>query len=193
MLERNDIAALDRQARELRADLTGAFEAGDAAAARLESHAVRVSRVMGEWSRETGVLRSRFQALSDTAGHAFAIAMTPAVEAMNRFMGAALRAARTFRSFLYSLFGKKYNDTLSGAAEAWDGLGDSAAGTGRRVSAAAREIRRSLMAFDQINRLDWEPSSAGGSAGGGGGSARSGGTGGPRACRPGRWRTSWRR
>lgn len=152
---------LNIDGRELRAELVGAFEAADAAASRFETRGARVSRIMAEWNAAAGTLKARFQELGNVLGSTFAMALEPAVQTLNRFMTAVIRTARTFRSFVWSLFGRKYSETLSNGAEAWDQLGDSASGAGKKASSAAREIRRSLMAFDQINRLDWEGTSSG--------------------------------
>lgn len=150
----------DKDAREFRAELVTAFEAAGAAADSFSLRGARISRVMAEWSSAAGTLRSRFTELSDVLGSTFAAALEPAVQALNRFMAAVLRVARTFRSFVYSLFGKTADAAQTGA-DAWDDLGSSASGAGKRVSAAAKEVRRSLMGFDQIQRLDWVSSSSG--------------------------------
>lgn len=147
-------------------NLTDALEAASGAADRFEIRGVRVSRVMAEWNAEAGALKTRFQELGYILRSTFAAALEPAIQEMNRFMQTAVRMARSFRSFVYSLFGS-VDETLEADAEAWDGLGDSAEGAGKKTSAAAREIRRSLMQFDQINRLDWAGSSGGESGTGG--------------------------
>jgi hypothetical protein len=62
-------------------------------------------------------------------------------------------------------------DTVSGLADAYDGVGASIGG----ASAAAKEFKKQLMGFDEINNIT-PPSSSSGSGGGGGGGSGSFGT-----------------
>ncbi len=165
-----DSAPLERQAMELRGRLQDVFDGvGAAAAGRFRSRTEPIRRAMEDWERQTDRLRSSVSELSRVMGQSFAIALTPAAEALNGFMTSVVRAARTFRSFIFSLFGRKAPDALEETADALTDVGAGARSTGRSVAGAAREVRRALMAFDQIHRLDMDTGGSGGSGGSSGG------------------------
>ena len=164
-----DSAMLERQAASLEARLKGVFADMERdIASRFPVRTAPVSRIMADWEKQTARLRGEFSALGDVLGSTAVIAVTPATEAVNGFMSSVLSAAETFRSFVFSLFGRKSSDAAADAAAGLDAVGKSAGAAAKRASGAAGQIRRSLMAFDQINRLAEQPSSgSGGSAGGG--------------------------
>ena len=164
-----DSALLERQAASLEARLKGVFaDMGRDISSQFPARAAPVSRIMADWEKQSARLRGEFSSLGDTLGGAVVIAVTPATEAMNGFMSSVLTAAETFRSFIFSLFGKKMSDASSNTAAGLDAIGKSAGTAAKRTSGAASQIKRSLMAFDQINRLAEQPSSgSGGSSGGG--------------------------
>ena len=151
------------------------------------------SRTSGSWANQVRLLKLQFESLAATVGQVLIAALTPAIKALNTFMGALIKAANTFKSFVFSLFGLEsqdmgtgagsalpdaLGDISSGASDASDALGDvgdAATGAGNDAAAAANEIKRSLASFDKITKLS-DSSSSGGSSGGGGGSG-SGGSG----------------
>ena len=160
-------AVLEQEAASLGARLSGQFaDMGRMWSSRL-AEGISSRAVFAAWEAQASRLRRQFDALGDAVGQSVIAAMTPAVRALNRFMGALVKAANTFKAFVFSLMGKKSADMAAGEAAALEEIGDSAAGTGRKVGRAARELRRSLMAFDEINRLNEE--TGGGSGGGGSG------------------------
>ena len=150
-------------------------------------------RTSGGWANQVRLLKLQFESLAATVGQVLIAALTPAIRALNTFMGALIKAANTFKSFVFSLFGLEsqdmgtgagsalpdaLGDISSGASDASDALGDvgdAATGAGNDAAAAANEIKRSLASFDKITKLS-DSSSSGGSSGGGGGSG-SGGSG----------------
>lgn len=164
-----DSALLEQQAASLEARLRGVFaEMGRDVSARFPARTAPVSRIMADWEKQAARLRGEFAALGDTLGGTAAIAVTPAAEAMNGFMASALAAADAFRSFVFSLFGRKASGAAADTAAGLDAVGTSAATAAKRAAGAAGQLRRSLMAFDQINRLAEQASSgAGGSPAGG--------------------------
>ena len=148
----------ERQAALFGARMEGIFADVTALTAQFPAKTAPVTRTLADWEARTGRLRTEFSALGSTMGQSVVIAMTPAAEAMEGFIASAQRAAESFRSFVWSLFGGKTQE----AADGLDALGSSAAGTAKKVSGAAASVKRSLMAFDRINRLT-ETAGSGGS------------------------------
>ena len=147
------------------------------------------SRTSDGWANQVRLLKLQFDSLSASIGQSLIAVLTPAIQALNKFMGALVKAANTFKSFVYSLMGKESEDMTTGSAamasalgelgsssgEAADGLGgmgDAAGGAAKDASAAAKDIKRSLAGCDQITKLS---DAADGSSGGSGGGAGSGG------------------
>ena len=153
------------------------------------------ARTSGSWANQVRLLKLQFESLSATIGQVLIAALTPAIRALNSFMGVLVKAANTFKSFVFSLFGLESSDMgtgsagalpdalgdiSSGAGDAADSLGDvgdAASGAGKDASKAANEIKRSLASFDKITKLTDQSDSGGGSGGSGGGGGGGGGGG----------------
>ena len=164
---------------------------------KLASASGDFSRTSGSWANQVRLLRLQFESLSAVIGQVLIAAFTPAIRALNSFMGALIKAANTFKSFVFSLFGKESADMAAGAgatfseamndiggsagdaADSLNNVGDAASGAGNDAADAAKKIERSLSSFDKINKLsDTSASSGSGGSGGAGGSGAGGGAGG---------------
>lgn len=154
------------------------------------------ARTSGSWANQVRLLKLQFESLCAVIGETLIQVLTPAIRALNSFMGALIKAANTFKSFVFSLFGKSSEDMQAGsaataaalsgistgaedAADSLSGVGDAASDTGDDVSGAAKAIRRSLASFDKITKLSDTSTSGGGSgsSSGSGGSGAAGGLG----------------
>lgn len=158
------------------------------------------ARTSGSWANQVRLLKLQFESLAATIGQVLIAALTPAIRALNAFMGVLVKAANTFKSFVFSLFGLEASamgtgaagalpgalgdigDSAGGAADGLGDVGDAAKGAGKDASKAANEIKRSLASFDKITKLTDQSDSGGGSGGSGGGGngggSGSGGSGG---------------
>jgi len=158
------------------------------------------ARTSGSWANQVRLLKLQFESLAATIGQVLIAALTPAIRALNAFMGVLVKAANTFKSFVFSLFGLEASamgtgaagalpgalgdigDSAGGAADGLGNVGDAAKGAGKDASKAANEIKRSLASFDKITKLTDQSDSGGGSGGSGGGGngggSGSGGSGG---------------
>lgn len=150
------------------------------------------SRTSGSWANQVRLLKLQFDSLCATVGQGLIAALTPAIRALNNFMGALVKAANTFKSFVYSLFGLESEDMSTGAAATMadtmsdlgdstgsaasglEGVGDAAGGAAKDTEEAAKKIQRSLMGFDRINKLSDTSADSSGSGSGSGGSGSSG-------------------
>ena len=146
---------------------------------KLNGAAGDFSRTSGGWANQVRILKLQFESLQATIGEGLIEALTPAIQALNSFMGVLIRAAQAFRNFIFTVFGKKASATVAGGSAdmsaALGGVADSSAaaaeglaGAGSSASGAAKEIKRALAGFDQITKLADSSSSGGGSGGGGG-------------------------
>lgn len=160
------------------------------------------ARTSGGWANQVRILRLQFESLCSVIGSALIAALSPAIRGLNSLMGALVKTANTFKSFVFSLFGKESEDMAAGtgasmaalgdtvgeamagaeeaAAGASDGLadvGDAATGAAKDAKKAAQDAKRSLAAFDVINKLG--DTDTGSSSGGGSGGSSGSGAGSP--------------
>lgn len=154
------------------------------------------SRTSNSWANQVRLLKLQFESLAATIGQVLIAALTPAIKALNAFMGALVKAANTFKAFVFSLFGLASEDMGAGsgsslpeamgsiadsaddAADSLGNVGNAAKDAGKDATSAANEIKRSLASFDKITKLtDNSSSGSGGGSGGSGGSGGGGGAG----------------
>lgn len=158
------------------------------------------ARTSDSWANQTRILKLQFDSLKATLGQGFINLFTPVLKVINTLLGKLTTLANAFKSFTELITGKKSSgrsaapvadvaDTagtaasgLENASGAADNLSDSTNGVGKAAKKAAKEMK-SLMGFDQINKLsdqtvDTDSGNAsspgtgsGGSIGGGIGSA----------------------
>ena len=119
------------------------------------------SRTSDSWANQTRLLKLQFDQLKATIGQGLINALVPVLKVINQLLGKLMTLANAFKSFTEMLTGKKstagsgISEMASATAEAAsgaDGLSDSVAGAGDAAKKAAKEMR-SLMSFDQINKL----------------------------------------
>lgn len=141
-------------------------------------------RTSDSWANQVRVLKLNFDSFKATIGQGLINVLTPVLKVINSLLAKLMTLASAFKSFSELITGKKTDsggkgiaDTaaeLTSAAGAADSLADSTSGIGTAAKKAAKEMR-SLMGFDQINKLS-EPtdSSDSGSGSGSSGGASSG-------------------
>lgn len=122
-------------------------------------------------ANSVATLRGALTALKNALASAFAPILNTIAPILSKFIGMLVTAANAVASFISALTGKKFIVQAQGVADGISGIGDSASG----ANDSAKELQRTLMGFDKINKLD--SNSGGGSGGGGGGSGAGGGGG----------------
>ena len=120
-------------------------------------------------ANSVNTLKNSLTALKNALASAFAPILNVVAPILAKFIGMLTTAANAVASFLSALTGKKFAVVAGGVADGFDGIGSSAGG----ANDSAKELQRTLMGFDKINKLD--SNSGGGSGGGGGGGAGGGG------------------
>lgn len=145
------------------------------------------ARTSDSWANQTRVASLQLQSIMATIGQGLINLFTPAIKLINVLLGKIATLANSFKAFTEFLAGGNSGSgsvaapisELSSAADmansglvdtsgAADNLADSAKGVGTAAKKAARDMK-SLMGFDQINKLDSPVASgdSGGSAGAG--------------------------
>ena len=126
-----------------------------------------LSQFSGRTSSDLAMLRGSLTQVKNSLATAFAPILTVIAPIIQTFVNLITTACNALAMFFGALTGQK---TVTVAKS---GLGDIAAGAGSAADAtgeangAAEEYQRTLMGFDQINKLD-ENTGSGGSGGGGG-------------------------
>jgi phage-related protein len=131
------------------------------------------ARTSGSWANQVRILQLQFDSLKATIGQGLINLFTPIIKAVNTLIGRLVTLANAFKSFTELITGQKSSgsstvespisnlsdeagtaeDSLQSASGAADNLSESTNKVGTAAKKAAKQLR-SLMGFDQINRLD---------------------------------------
>lgn len=124
------------------------------------------ARTSGSWANQVRVLQLQFESLKATIGQGLINAFTPVIQVINTILAKMQTLAAYFKAFTVALFGDAggSSDIASSMASAAGSSGTVADNMGAAAS-AAKDMKNSLAAFDEINNLT-SNSSSGGSGGG---------------------------
>lgn len=129
-----------------------------------------------ETARSSQSLTNALNALRGALASAFAPIYNTVIPILVRFIDWLTRCANAVAHLISALTGKRYaiqaKKSASGVGKAVGGIGKSAG----KANKKAKELQRTLMGFDKINKLDGNKDNGG--AGGGGGGGGAGGVGG---------------
>lgn len=121
-------------------------------------------RTSDGWANQTRVLSLRFDALKATLGQGFINLFTPIVQGINNLIERLQVLAQSFSDVTSKIMGidntsasgvEQVASDLSCATDESDGLGESAEKTGKK-------LKKALMGFDEINKLDTGKEDTGG-------------------------------
>lgn len=147
----------------------------------------QAARESGNWTTQIQKLKAQFKSLLSVVGRGFIAALTPILNFVNIALGALVEFANGVSRVFSMVFGSAQtamtatagsvdtsglSDALgdvenaaAGATDGVDGVGKAAKG----AASAAKELARSVMGFDKINKLTAQASSGSGSSSSGGG------------------------
>lgn len=129
------------------------------------------ARTSGSWANQVKVLRMQFDSLKATLGQGMIMALTPVVRVLNKLMERLQKLAEKFRVVMAIITGQDIggavSDSMAGTAEAtatvaedMTGVSDSAQATAGSVDNitdsmkdANKEVKRFLLSFDEIHKL----------------------------------------
>ena len=124
------------------------------------------ARTSESWANQTRILAERFNQLKATIGKGLIAALTPAVKMLNTLLGYLQKVADAFAAVMSLLFGEVKTSTSSSGgiageteknmedvAEGFEDASDAADDYKDSTAAAAKEAQRSVMAFDELNRV----------------------------------------
>lgn len=148
------------------------------------------ARTSDSWANQVRILKLNFESLKATIGQGLINVLTPVIKVINLIISKIMVLANAFKAFTELITGKKSKgssgvsemasaagaagESMIGASGAADGLANSAKKAGGAAKKAAKEMR-TLMGFDQINKLQEQSDDSGASGGGAGGGSASGG------------------
>lgn len=116
------------------------------------------------YANQVRLLKLNFESLSGVIGQGLIAGILPAIKALNALMGKLMEAAKAFRTFMYSLMGKKIESTTSGIVNDLAGIGDASGSLGDLGDAAEEagdKMKKKLftLPFDELNILSEESKS----------------------------------
>lgn len=112
------------------------------------------ARTSGSWANQVRLLKLNFESLSGVIGQGLIAGILPAIKWLNALMSKLMEAAKAFRSFMYTLFGKVEGSQggivgdLDGVGSGLDDIVDSAEDAGK-----ALKEKLLLLPFDELNVL----------------------------------------
>lgn len=152
------------------------------------------ARTSDSWANQVRILKLQFDSLKGTIGQGLINLFTPIIKVINTLIGKLATAANAFKSFTELITGKKSSGTTSTVSSVGDAAENASTGYDDATTAAgnlsdandsvadsaksAAKAMRSVMGFDELNKLSdnstdsssSSPSSGSGSSGTGSGS-----------------------
>lgn len=116
-------------------------------------------------------LRNSLVGLRGAFASAFAPILNFVTPALNYLIGVLTSACNALARFFAFLTGQPTYTVAKAATSGFEGAGAAADGANKK----AKEYKKTLLGFDQINKLDEQPDDSGGGGSGGGGGAGGGG------------------
>lgn len=134
------------------------------------------ARTSGSWANQTRILSVQFDQLKATIGQGLINALTPVIQVINTIISGLQAIANAFKQFTALLFGNANKVTSGGVSsealqEVADGYGAAAGGAQDLADGtkdAAKEAKKALAPFDELNKLTEQSASGSGSGSGGG-------------------------
>lgn len=147
------------------------------------------AKTSGTWANQIRILAQNFQALGSIIGNVLINVFKPLISGLNSVMSAVISAVETIANALGAIFGWTLQISPAGSlgdmTEGLDSVGDSAGGAADNLGGAAdkaKELKKALLGFDEIEKLPDTSDTSGGSGGGGGGGGAGAGAGGATAA-----------
>ena len=118
-------------------------------------------RTQDQWANQTRILSGQFETFKATIGQGLINVLTPVIKVINTLMGKLIQLANAFKSFTEFVTGNKSKgggpgaamqevaSAAENAAGATSGIEDASKGAAK----AAKKAQKSLMGFDEINKL----------------------------------------
>lgn len=133
-------------------------------------------RTQDQWANQTRILTGQFETLKSVLGQGLINVLLPVVKVLNTLMGKLIQLANMFKSFTDSITGNKSGGGGPGAVmqDVASAATDAAAATGgiedasNGAAKAAKKAQKSLMGFDEINKLSSNQDSGTGAGSGAG-------------------------
>lgn len=135
------------------------------------------ARTSNSWANQTRILSMQWQEFMSIIGNALTAVLTPLVRVLNQIVSSMIAVANTISTVITTLFGgadKQIQQTTSNAASVGEAIGGSVDQQNALTDATketAKEQKKAIAGFDEINKLAGPGTSGGGSASAGGGAA----------------------
>lgn len=123
------------------------------------------ARTSHSWANQVRVLQLQFESLKATIGQGLINAFTPAIYVINTILERLQTLAAYFRAFTAALFGDASNGNVAEVLGSAAGSSGAVANNMGSAAKAAKDMKKSLASFDELNNLS--SNSSNGGAGGG--------------------------
>ncbi len=135
------------------------------------------ARTQDSWANQTRILSMQWQEFMSIIGQALTQILLPAVRVLNQIVSSLINMANALSSALASIFGgtskqiKQTQADVSGVSSGIGGAVDQQNALTDATKETNKEQQKTLMGFDELNKLDAPNESSGGSGGSTGGAS----------------------
>lgn len=128
------------------------------------------SRTSGGWANQVRLLKLQWESFMATMGQALIVVFTPLIKALNVLMGKLVDAGRAFSAFVSRVTGRDASSAANNVGQVGTEIGnlndatagavDGAVAGADKANKAAKKLQKSLMGFDEINKLNKKDTSS---------------------------------
>ena len=121
------------------------------------------ARTSGSWSNQVKILSMQFDSLKASLGQGRIMALTPVIKVINQIVAKLAELAERFKILMATITGNDLTSDVSDASVALAEAEGSAEGVGDKMTdsmgKAEKAVKRFLMGFDEIHKLQGEDES----------------------------------
>lgn len=113
-------------------------------------------RTQNSWANQTRILQLQYDSLKASLGQGLINVLTPLLQLVNLLISKLTLLAQKFASLTGSVFGKQDtagNDVFSEVGSSADNASGKITNIGKSAKKTAKELQKSVMSFDKINKL----------------------------------------
>lgn len=115
-------------------------------------------KTSGGWANQTRMLTENFNQLKSVIGEGLIQALLPVIKTLNAIILKLTEAAKKFRDFMKAAFGKgedeeESTNAISSIADVSQDAQDGIKGIGEQSKKTAKDIKKTVLGFDELNKL----------------------------------------
>ena len=116
------------------------------------------AKTQHQWANQTRILSGQWDSFKAALGQGFIAVLTPVIQKLNELMAVVVRLGEKFRDFIMTVTGQSGSGSGAGAlmleiSDVTTAAADTAETAADTATSAAKEVKKSVMGFDKLNKL----------------------------------------